>query len=284
MEEQKDELSFLGQQAHDRLMKKFKSLYVRGYTFTIFTDVFETDSDCTSFLDSLSVLDPDYLVFGWETCPTTGKEHIQGYFFWRNKKRATAIINLLWWTKLHLEAARKDPEANRSYCLGLTKGKTPNEVYIEHGEMPRQGNRSDLTAVCNEILDGKPLKKVYMENPENTLKYFRGFKLLADVAAHKLYEPPDVHETEHAGEAMQFLQEVYGCKPSEVFIQIISDAFGQYNMYTHQKYGILLNNGVDTDLQKQMFEAGFQVTARNGIQYAFKCVVFTKAPFLQKRK
>jgi len=55
-----------------------------------------------------------YLVMGRETCPTTNREHIQGYFYLvkpLTERRARLMI-----PTCHMEIARESPEANFLYC------------------------------------------------------------------------------------------------------------------------------------------------------------------------
>lgn len=277
------ETDFVEEQTFKRKYRKFKDVNVRGYAWTVYTDNLDSDELTNKFYQVLDDLNPTYRVYGWEVCPTTQKEHLQGYFYWANKKSAMKILKELCFCKIHLEIAKKSAQYNRLYCLGLTEGKQPNETFIEEGECPQQGKRGDLGGVYDELLDGTPLRKIYLINPELTCQYFRGFKLIADVVAQKKYQPPEVVETQNAGEALQYLQEAYNANPSEIFIQLQSDSFGNFNQYNGHKYGIILNNNTDTKIQKESLEGGFSISARNGTLYVFKCVVFCKEPFLMKK-
>lgn len=277
------EIDFVEEQVFKKKYRSFKNVNVRGYSWTVYTDHLGSDENVDAFWKGLDDLNPSYRVYGWELCPTTQREHLQGYFYFPNKKSAMVILKALSFCKIHLEIAKKSAAHNRLYCLGLTKDKKPNDIFVEEGICPQQGERGDLNNVYNELLDGTPLRKVYLMQPELTCKYFRGFKLIADTVAQKKYQAPEVVETNNAAEALQYLQEAYNANQSEIFVQLQSDSFGNFNQYNGHKYGIILNNNTDTKIQKETLEGGFAISARNGTLYAFKCVVFCKEPFLMKK-
>lgn len=87
-----------------------------------------------------------YLAYAKETCPTTGKEHWQGFAY------ARQAIKLGGWKKLfpgaHIEIMRSDFAANAKYC-------SKEGQLIEHGQRPRQGERTDLTELKVQLDAGK---------------------------------------------------------------------------------------------------------------------------------
>ena len=89
-----------------------------------------------------------YLVVGKEICPTTGKEHWQGYVELKNAKTFSAIKKLFKDNKLHLEERKGNALQASNYCKKDGK-------YIEFGELSSQGARSDLVALKDDILAGK---------------------------------------------------------------------------------------------------------------------------------
>ena len=93
-----------------------------------------------------------YLVVGKEICPTTGKEHWQGYVELKNAKTFSAIKKLFKDNKLHLEERKGNALQASNYCKKDGK-------YIEFGELSSQGVRSDLVALKDDILAGKKLHK-----------------------------------------------------------------------------------------------------------------------------
>jgi len=55
-----------------------------------------------------------YAIAGVETCPTTGKKHLQGYFFLKKPATYGRARNYL--KKVHIEPAKKCPASNFLYC------------------------------------------------------------------------------------------------------------------------------------------------------------------------
>lgn len=56
-----------------------------------------------------------YLTFGYETAPTTGTPHLQGYICFVERRRLQQVKDQLG-ERAYLEVARGTPEANRDYC------------------------------------------------------------------------------------------------------------------------------------------------------------------------
>ncbi len=97
-----------------------------------------------------------YGVIGVETCPETGRVHLQGYLEGISRKRLTAMKTL--WTGAglpvsHWEAAKASAEVNKSYCSKTrAQDGTPNAIVVEWGTASQQGRRSDLHD-CLELME-----------------------------------------------------------------------------------------------------------------------------------
>lgn len=87
--------------------KKPKDSKCRKWCFTLF-DV----SDATK-KTILSMKNCKY-IFGLEVCPSTGREHFQGYFEFKDAKRFSTLKNMF--PSIHLEPARGSMEQNYDYC------------------------------------------------------------------------------------------------------------------------------------------------------------------------
>jgi hypothetical protein len=87
-----------------------------------------------------------YLGYVKETCPSTGKEHWQGFAY------SNQVMRLTGWKKLfpgaHIEQVRSDFAANEKYC-------SKEGQLIEHGQRPRQGERTDLQELKVQLDVGK---------------------------------------------------------------------------------------------------------------------------------
>lgn len=74
----------------------------------------------------LVCLDYEYLVYGVEVCPTTGRWHLQGYICFKNPRHFSAVAKLFKW---HVEIAAGGPTANFNYC-------SKEGAYVEFGIRP----------------------------------------------------------------------------------------------------------------------------------------------------
>nr|WAE43028.1 MAG: replication associated protein [Cressdnaviricota sp.] len=105
----------------------------RGWTFTLF-DYSEDDEI------NISGIECRYVCFGREICPTTNRQHLQGYFYTTTPIRFRGAKSLLP-ISAHVEKARGSPEQNRTYC-----SKEGN--FNEFGNLP--GNSAEILKINNE--------------------------------------------------------------------------------------------------------------------------------------
>lgn len=141
-----------------------------------------------------------YLVYGEETCPTTGKSHLQVYFELNNAMTFKAIQKKF--CHCHCEQRRGTPKQAAGYCkkntdfLGLNDKRT-SEVWFprtpgsndpsfqvedshwvgnEFGTISHQGERTELNNVTDDILAGHPIRYI-VENHTNTyIKFHKGIE------------------------------------------------------------------------------------------------------------
>jgi len=97
----------------------------RGWCFTTFAGHVEPDN-LEAYRESLKSFNCKYLVAGFELCPDTAREHIQGYVYFPNAKTLSAVRKLI---KGNLTAANGNGTENRAYCI---KG----GAFIEIGTVP----------------------------------------------------------------------------------------------------------------------------------------------------
>ena len=70
-----------------------------------------------------------YIVWQEETCPDTGRIHLQGYVQFQEKARLAKAKKILLGDKnhrVHLESAKGTPSENKTYCTNLG-GRNVNE-------------------------------------------------------------------------------------------------------------------------------------------------------------
>lgn len=98
-----------------------------------------------------------YYVFGREICPTTNKPHLQGYVHWKTPREFEAVRKYI--TGWSVRICSGNAEQNFNYCTKEDKN------YIEWGEKPKQGKRTDLNIIKKSILiDGKDVKDIIMDD------------------------------------------------------------------------------------------------------------------------
>lgn len=103
-----------------------------------FTD-FELDE---TFLQGLPY---EYLCYGKEICPTTGREHLQGYVYLKNAKTFSAMVKLM--KPRNISACNGTSDANIKYT-------SKDGNFLEFGERPNQGSRNDIHSIQELIETG----------------------------------------------------------------------------------------------------------------------------------
>lgn len=119
-----------------------------------------------------------FLAYGKETCPTTGKQHWQGFVYWFDGKSHKAAGKLL--NNAHVETCKGSWEDNEKYC-------SKEGHYTTHGTPPQQGRRNDLEEICADINAGAlTSEEVALTNPYMYHQYGRTLEKLEDIAARKI--------------------------------------------------------------------------------------------------
>ena len=115
-----------------------------------------------------------YAIIGEETCPTTGRRHIQGYVCFTTRRRFNGVREVLT-DRAHIEPASGNPKQNYEYC---SKG----GHFLVIGKFPT-GTRPDLELVCDHIRNGTPLSTIVMEHTSTFVRYSRGIQRALDILA-----------------------------------------------------------------------------------------------------
>lgn len=151
---------------------------------------------------------PDYMVWGFETCPRTNRPHLQGYTHWANKRSIGAFSETFgncWVHKPNASAA-----ANRAYCLKIRPGDRPNQRWEEFGECPRQGQRADWSQAVEQLRTSVPVVEVINAQPHllPTIRALKEYQQLArpapkarDVKVIYIHGPTGTYKTTAALEA-----------------------------------------------------------------------------------
>lgn len=139
----------------------------RGFTITVWTD---------ELLLKLKELQPTYMCWAPETCPTSGKFHYQTYIFVKNP-RALSAMGKLCGAEGRVFASQGNPEENRRYIFGPYskngKEKPINVAADELGTLPIQGKRNDLVDFHKDIESGKRGRELSRDHLAVRAKYPR---------------------------------------------------------------------------------------------------------------
>lgn len=122
-----------------------------------------------------NVPDMRYSVGAWERCPNTGRCHWQFYIYYKNPRTFESVR--LSFNGDHVERARGTPAENRTYCL-----KAPIDQF-EHGEIPEQGKRTDITAFVALVTEGKSDIDILKNAPGHFLRYAKHVNTVRQVMA-----------------------------------------------------------------------------------------------------
>lgn len=112
-----------------------------------------------------------FLIYQKEKCPTTGKEHLQGYCELKRAKDITQIKRMFKSQTMHIERAKGTAEENIAYC---TKLSCRVEEPVVHGTPKQQGKRNDIPKI-------ESLKQVAEDNPMFFIRYHKGVEKLLQV-------------------------------------------------------------------------------------------------------
>lgn len=132
--------------------------------------------------ESIRNIDCKYLIYGKEI-GEKGTKHLQGYIEFKNGKSLIACKKLI--ENAHWECRRGTGEQASNYC------KKDNN-FIELGEIGKQGNRTDISEVTENIIGGESICKIAENNPELFIKYSKGIKELKNLQYKPRNEKPFV--------------------------------------------------------------------------------------------
>jgi len=134
----------------------------------------------------LNDLPATYLIYGKELCPSTFREHLQGYMYFANKKAFKAVLKLLP-KGSHLEATKGTAVQNIVYCK-------KDGDYVERGTPPQQGRRNDIEGFTESIKRKATDLELIEEHARLVCKYpkYINFVRKAQLAADRTFEALEV--------------------------------------------------------------------------------------------
>lgn len=144
----------------------------RNWCFTLFV---EEEKDYGSLFNS--ECDARYAVWQLERSPETSRLHIQGYVEFDSPMRLGRVKRSIGDDSVHLERRMGSANEAIAYCKKEESRVLGPWEYGSHSHS-RQGRRTDLHEVSDNILSGKTLYQVVDEHPTQYIKYRRGIESL----------------------------------------------------------------------------------------------------------
>lgn len=151
-----------------RKIKKEKKSYSQSRNF-IFTSFGKKKPILTEKIQ--------FLAFGKEICPKTKRDHWQGYCVLKDKKSwksASKIIDECAGFHCFVEEMRGNLEDSEEYC-------SKDGIYEELGKKPCPRKRTDLEDLKEEIMNGRRVDEILIEEPMTYHQYGRTLNALEDV-------------------------------------------------------------------------------------------------------
>lgn len=115
-----------------------------------------------------------FIGVGLEVCPTTNRQHYQGWMQFHKKTRHTAAKKVF--KGNYIAPMFANDEANKTYC---SKGKN----YTTYGSPKTKGQRTDLEGIFEQIRNGTSLIDIADANPGRFCQYRGGlnqYKAMCD--------------------------------------------------------------------------------------------------------
>lgn len=122
----------------------------RAWTFTL-NNYNEDDIEMIKNL----IKEGDYLIMGKEIGEKKKTPHLQGYVHFKNARTFDALQKKM--KRAHIEKAYGDAKQNRVYCTKC------GDDYIEIGELPIAGKRTDIETVKEMLTQGSSMREIVEE-------------------------------------------------------------------------------------------------------------------------
>lgn len=114
-----------------------------------------------------------YIIVGKEV-GEEGTPHYQGYLYFYNARTRRAISKKI--KRAWLKIPDGTPEQNRKYCS------KQNNLLIEKGDIPKQGERKDLCVIKDQIIKGEvTVDQILIEDPYTYHQYGRTLEKIEDI-------------------------------------------------------------------------------------------------------
>lgn len=161
----------------------------------------------------------------------SGNKHWQGAVIFKDRVRIPQIQSILSIPGAHCEVMRGTPQQAREYVLKL---RTTAGEPREYGDIPeqRQGRRSDLDTLAEEIKDGATIRDVALRYPATYIRNYRGIATYRSLVLssndaftprdwqtelHILLGPTGSGKTSYVYSQVELRSDVYGKNPKSKY-------------------------------------------------------------------
>nr|QTE03386.1 MAG: replication-associated protein [Luscinia calliope CRESS-DNA-virus sp.] len=119
----------------------------------------------------------EYLIFGKETCPDSGRQHFQGYVCFKNRQYLSYCKKRI--PGAHFERSRGTPTENREYC-------SKDGEVKEFGSLPSTGRGGGIFADAIKQAENGDIDTVKSSHPGLYLRYKKTLESLRRVNTDEL--------------------------------------------------------------------------------------------------
>lgn len=119
-----------------------------------------------------------YLVFGKEIGEKCGTPHLQGYVYFKDCKTLSRMKKYIPRANFGIRYEDSTPEQASAYCK-------KDKEYLEFGQISKQGKRVDLDEIKDDIVAGKDVDEILLENPVIYHQYGRTLEKIQDVTLRR---------------------------------------------------------------------------------------------------
>jgi len=121
----------------------------RGWCFTLNNPEISKEE----YLATLSEEKPQYAIVG-EEVGESGTRHFQGFIYFKSARSFDSMKKLM--AKAHIESMVSNQLKASEYCK-------KDGLFIEYGDSPKQGSRTDMCAIADSASAGVPIKELLEE-------------------------------------------------------------------------------------------------------------------------
>lgn len=194
----------------------------KNFCFTINN---ATDEDFNKMVSA----DWKYLIYGYET-GDEGTDHIQGYMHFANQRHFNKVIKLI--PRAHFEICKGTIMDNIEYC-------SKDGDYIEYGERPVQGRRTDLEEIRGLIEKKTPQLEIAKNYFSQWCQYRHSFSAYQEMLKNEEYNKLEEIETIDCQSFVDASNRCGYANRNEVYVQ---QYHGDY--YNNQEIAILVRGSI----------------------------------------